>query len=363
MEFGRAIFSTGESPKVPPSIVSNIGVETDDGSLSFTWTDPNDIPVEGVVVNQWKGTVIVLNENHAPTNQNDGTIIYTSTQKNKHRTEPYVKTGLQNEKTYYYGIFPYSVDNVYNYSASQTGSIEVGLPPLKPLAEYTWAEIEKIANKGQISADGNHWQIKSRTYFTIGDKTAPVDFGTDGMVTFVIEDFLHDDLADGSGKASISFLSKDCLNNKRKVNDIDTNSGGMPATQLHSQLQNEIFNEIVDGPKPYIKEIKKKCSAGNGSYTIISYNAKLWIPTEEEMFGRTYYSWSGQGSHYTRYTSDNSRIKKVNGSATNYWVSSPVDKSSVSFCAVYSEGVATTVRSSKLNGIAIGFCVGNGGVA
>ena len=82
-------------------------------------------------------------------------------------------------------------------------------------------------------------------------------------------------------------------------------------TKLPSALQN------------VIKAVNKLTSAGNQSATIQTTSDKLFLLSEVEIFGSTTYSKSGEGSQYAYYKAGNSKVKKVNGSASEWWERSP----------------------------------------
>lgn len=357
MIYGRAIRQGGAGKVPPPAEVTNIKAEGGNAQIKFTWTDPEDIIAEGVNVNEWKGTVIVLNEEHLPVDQNDGRRVYDSKVKNQHQTEPYIAEGLTNDKVYYYGIFPYSKYGAFNIEQMQTGEVTPrALPPVKPLNQYTWAEIEQIANMGNKSADGNHWEINGQIYLTLGDETALQNFGTEGMIPFQIADFLHDELETG-GKASITFIAKKCLNTDRPM-DSENNVGGYRDCDLRQQINSEIFNLAPTDLSSRIKSVKKVSSKGyinspNPQY--ITTMEKFWLLGAVEINGKNY---PGEGTKYPIFTSTASAKRDkdyftrtaVSSNVRDYWVYS------------YNLEAVDVTAFENPKGVLLAFCVGNGGV-
>ena len=223
--------------------------------------------------------------------------------------------------------------------------IGVSLPSVgTPLNDFTWAQIDYISENGLVS-----------DYFNIGD-TKNI---TIGSATYVVEivGFSHDDKADGSGKAGLTFGLKDCLNTAYQMNSSDTNAGGWGSCALRATLRGNIWNQLPSDLRGVIKEVTKKASAGNSSSTISSYTDTLFLFAEKEIFGSTQYSVNGEGTQYARFTTSNTRIKKRNGSATVWWLRSPYSGGDGRFCDVLSSGASDNSHASTSFGVAFGFCV------
>lgn len=223
--------------------------------------------------------------------------------------------------------------------------IGVSLPSAgTPLNDFTWAQIDYISENGLVS-----------DYFNIGDAKNV----TIGSATYVVEivGFSHDDKADGSGKAGLTFGLKDCLNTAYQMNSSNTNAGGWGSCALRATLRGDIWNQLPSDLRGVIKEVTKKASAGNSSSTISSYTDTLFIFAEKEIFGSTQYSVNGEGTQYARFTTSNTRIKKLNGSAGVWWLRSPRSSDTSKFCVVGSGGAADRYDASYSNGVAFGFCV------
>ena len=223
--------------------------------------------------------------------------------------------------------------------------ISVSLPSAGTLLNnFTWAQIDYISENGFVS-----------DYFNIGD----IKNVTIGSATYVVEivGFSHDDKADGSGKAGLTFGLKDCLNTTYRMNSSNTNAGGWGSCALRATLRGDIWNQLPSDLRGVIKEVTKKASAGNLSSIISSYTDTLFLFAENEIFGNTQYSVNGEGTQYARFTTSNTRIKRLNGSATNWWLRSPYSGADISFCRVLSGGKAGSYAASSSLGVAFGFCV------
>lgn len=122
---GTALSTTtiqaGSSFNIPN--VTNIVASKGNAMATLTWTDPDDISYEGVVLAKWGGTIVVQKAGSVPTSKDDGTVIFTETTRNQHKTSPLTISNLTNDTTYYFGVFPYTDNGMYNYDASQVVSV------------------------------------------------------------------------------------------------------------------------------------------------------------------------------------------------------------------------------------------------
>ena len=136
----------GGGSSFAPKEVTNASITNGNGKVTITWTDPNDVTLEGVTLSTWAGTKLVMNESNYPTNENDGTVVLNSTTRNQYQNTGYTVTGLTNNKTYYFALFPYSTDGIYNYS--EAGRL-LGKPSLVKLDPCT--NIKATATMGKVT--------------------------------------------------------------------------------------------------------------------------------------------------------------------------------------------------------------------
>jgi hypothetical protein len=93
--------------------VTNASISANHARVMLTWTDPENLVIEGVTLAKWAGTLVVRKEGSAPTNRNDGTLVIDSTSKNAYASTPFVDNGLTDGVTYYYRFFPYTTGSTY----------------------------------------------------------------------------------------------------------------------------------------------------------------------------------------------------------------------------------------------------------
>lgn len=105
---------------LPVNITTNIQAVGGDKQVELTWQDPEDVLIEGETVVKWKSTAVVRKQGSMPKNDEDGVLITRSSVRNQYRNTPFVDTnGLENDKEYFYGIFPQSEDEIVTVSEKE----------------------------------------------------------------------------------------------------------------------------------------------------------------------------------------------------------------------------------------------------
>ena len=87
--------------------VANASVTVSDQKLILTWTDPDNLTLNGKTAT-WKGTKVILKAGSYPKSITDGTIVVDNQTKNKYQTNGFVISSLNNDTTYYFKFFTYS---------------------------------------------------------------------------------------------------------------------------------------------------------------------------------------------------------------------------------------------------------------
>lgn len=98
--------------------VTGLATLTANEKVYIKWTDPDNVEVDGTVLAEWAGTLLVRKAGSMPTNRKDGTIVVDSQTKNAYSTSYFCDSGLTNGTVYYYKLFPYTTTKLYTYSAS-----------------------------------------------------------------------------------------------------------------------------------------------------------------------------------------------------------------------------------------------------
>ena len=211
------------------------------------------------------------------------------------------------------------------------------------LNDTDWADIDICGRLGM-----------AQQFFKVGDSKTVNIGGTNYEVQII--GFNHDDKVSG-GKAAYSFQLVDCLNQTQQMNTSNTNTGGWNGSAMRGRMST-YKSQLPAALRNVIKTVKKKSGTGGGSSSGTQQtNDDLFLLSEIEIFGTTTYSVAGEGTQYEWYKAGNSRIKKVNGSANNWWERSPHSGDANYFCLVYSSGSASYYGASYSYGVSFGFCV------
>lgn len=211
------------------------------------------------------------------------------------------------------------------------------------LNDTDWADIDICGRLGM-----------AQQFFKVGDSKTVNIGGTNYEVQII--GFNHDDKVSG-GKAAYSFQLVDCLNQTQQMNTGNTNTGGWNGSAMRGRMST-YKSQLPAALRNVIKTVKKKSGTGGGSSSGTQQtNDDLFLLSEIEIFGTTTYSVAGEGTQYEWYKAGNSRIKKVNGSAYDWWERSPYSGGTGFFCNVGSSGSAAGGSAAGSAGVSFGFCV------
>lgn len=212
-------------------------------------------------------------------------------------------------------------------------------------ADNTWAQIIDACQKNAVP---DAWLV--------GDQKAMTINGTDYAIDIIGKN--HDDYADGSGKAPLTFQMHDCYTETSKMNssNISTNIGGWVSSLMRTSTIPSILELMPQVVQLGLKEVTKLSSEGNSSTTIVSTSDKLFLIAEIEVIGYITYSANGEGTQYEYYASGNSTVKNCDGVATGWWLRSPRVGDDGRFVAINSSGERIMDGSQKFYGVSFAFC-------
>ena len=371
---------------ITPKPTVNPQIKNDDKKVVITWEDPTDTVIEGSTFSTWAGTKLVMKESGYPTSPDDGTVLVDNPTRDKYKTTGFEKSGLTNDKQYYFALFPYSTDGVYNYDS---GNRLLGEPTelkIVTFADGTDAEIAKM-----IQAHYND-KINIADYWAVGDtRTVHLSaMSATGVreshraqdIEFVIGDFEHDDLEthiNGHTKAAVTLLQKDCLMDASNatnhtngssntengyMNSSNTNVGGWTSCARRTWCNNVYFNALSSAWQSMVKTVNKKTGIGGGSSSETETTQdKIFLAAEIEIFGSTSYSFAGEGTQYQYYknaTANRYKMPKWNSSCASnvYWERSPRIGNTINFCSMFYDGHADTGNSASIAyGVAPCLCI------
>lgn len=378
------LHAKGGGATVTPKPVNNPTIENANASVIIKWQDPENTVISGSTFSTWAGTKLVMKETGYPANPDDGTLVVDNTVRDKYKTTGYTVTGLTNGKQYYFTLFPYNTDGIYNYDA---GNRLIGEPEdlkIVAFADGTDAEIEKMIEAhyaGKINI-GDYWAVgdKRTIHHNAMAATGVSESHKANDYIYVIIGIEHDDLVtaiNGKTKAAITIQTERTLyldttteynasyNASHEcgyINGSSTNSGGWEGCVRRTWCNNVYKKCLPTYIQNMMKQVEKLTSAGSRSSTIKISNDYAFLLSEIEIFGSVTYSYAGEGKQYQYFKNATAnRYKKPRYSSTyvsgQYWTRSPYSSGSDSFCGVGRGGGANADSASNTGGIAPCLCI------
>ena len=158
----------------------------------------------------------------------------------------------------------------------------------------------------------------------------------------------HDAYLDGTA-APLTFQLHDCYETKYSMQVPASNRRYWENCQMRQTHLPAILKLLPD-------EIQTGIRAANKTTYGMRATDKLFLLSESEVFGSNQYSADGEGAQYAYYAAGNSKIKKVNSSAYDWWLRSPCIEDVDSYCIVSSGGYRSYKASNYNLGVSFAFC-------
>lgn len=394
---GRTNSTSGDSSlsdlQVPLNPVSNLHVQLKTDLIEIMWTDPLDkyadelgnVTDEGdQLVSQFAYTKVVRKIGSLPSGPDDGEAIVSATTRNQYQSTPYIDSAIQPGNTYYYGLYVYNMAGVHSEGVFSEGFTPVQYDPI--LGNNSWDIIDDACNKGL-----------EQSLWAVGDE---IDISVMGeTVTCLILGFKHDDLADGSGKASITFGLKNLMSflNPQSIT-VGNYAFYRHNTGMRNWFDTTLYNGIEDSLRTKLKQVTKNSvhqrwnvdrtdypggtsistkayfdSEKSGAVYVFPFGAaeiKSAIVSSGE--GRYESGMAREGNPYSYYTTQSSVIKSLPngiGAATEWMLRTTShltgDSSGSQVCYInkyapgyYNDSVPDGDPTANTYGICFGFCIG-----
>ena len=191
--------------------------------------------------------------------------------------------------------------------------------------------------------------------YRIGD-TKELDLGDEGVIEMELVAFDADELADGSGKAHMTWIAKGLLISRHVMNAEYSAEGGWPASDMRDWLQSSILPLVPDPVRSEIKEVKKYSYSNTDSGTVSSED-RIWIPSHREILGASD-RYENRGPEYLEaFPDESSRTRKNGEDYYFWWLRSAYASSESQFCSVYGNGNAYNNNAHYIGGVCVGFCL------
>lgn len=236
------------------------------------------------------------------------------------------------------------------------------------LVDCSWTQIKEMSDI--VASNPSEYQnyIGQEKTFTCLETT----------FTAVCVDVAHFEKQDGSGKAGFVFQFKEAAHGYQM--GLNGNKDGYVATLMHTTtLPDTIFTTIQDELKSAIVEVKFPYNIYNGSgkgdsaFKIAETHAKLFLPSNRELWGITPLSNSGSAASEYCYTGEDGTQfaywvqhptiaehvkKKVGTNTTAYWWCRSCYPNNTDFIEIGAPGGVTYTSASNANtAVAPCFCI------
>lgn len=207
----------------------------------------------------------------------------------------------------------------------------------------SWAAIIAACHGGSVPST---WAVGDSKTMTIG--------GTEYQIDIIGKS--HDDYADGSGKAPLTLQLHDCYAAEYPMNATYTNSGGWNASKMRTEHLPAILALLPEEVQNGIRAVSKKSSAGGSSSTIETTSDTLFLLSQVEVINATYQSAPGEGTQYDYYKVSGRAVKKLDGTAKEWWTRSPNVNDSRTFAIVAENGGGNSDYAHYSKGVSFAFC-------
>ena len=223
----------------------------------------------------------------------------------------------------------------------------------------------------QISNDVNAYKNNEITEDTFKSKypiggrmPIPVTLdNTESVIDIEIIEYNHDNLADNSGQAMLTFFCQSLPDIYRRMGA--DNVGGWQDSEMREFVNGELFNSLPVELQSAIKPVIKISDGGESSKTLVYTEDKCWLASYAEVgFISIREVLEGQGEVYeSTFSSDKkTRVKYLSDGHTAYgwWLRSSsysLSGSSTLFCRVQSSGILYSDIETGNWPVVFGFCI------
>ncbi len=196
------------------------------------------------------------------------------------------------------------------------------------------AVAEDIAAKGEASPA----YAKAEAAMNAGTKWS-VKLTNSKTLEYRIVGINHDDLADGSGKAGLTFEVANTVLGAQRMNATGTNAGGWEKSELRSRLNSgDLWSLLPSGLQSKVKSVKKMTDnkSGGTAGTPSATTDKVFLLSTTEIYG----DMQSDGTQYEFYKSKGVTTSNYSGASSSYhhWTRSVTPSASTGFRFVVGNG-------------------------
>lgn len=203
-----------------------------------------------------------------------------------------------------------------------------------------WTLDEQKAAATDIAKNGTSSVVYAKAKAAMDAGTKFSTKLTDGKtLEYRIVGINHDDLADGSGKAGLTFEATNSALGYQKMNATNTNAAGWEKSELRGRLNSgDLWSLLPAELQSKVKAVKKLTDnqGGGKAGTPTATTDKVFLLSATEVWG----DMQSDGTQYEYYKSKGVTTSNYSGasSSTNHWTRSVRPSSSTSFRSVLISG-------------------------
>ncbi len=174
-----------------------------------------------------------------------------------------------------------------------------GAPVRATLGEYSWAELSVIAKEMTRRSTRDAALEIAKEYNLVDAEghmllaTKDLQISNLGVAQMRLVDVYHDDLANGEGKAGMSFMASN-IAFTHCINSTDDITGGWESCELRSWLKTTIYNCLDDELRTsivYVDKLTNNVGHSTDASSVSSTVDTLWLPSMVEMIGPISWTW------------------------------------------------------------------------
>ena len=254
-----------------------------------------------------------------------------------------------------------------------------GAPQVRDAVEdYSWEELSQVADllaaepsQAEVTELAASYNLCAADGSLDGSQTKELQLTDGSKVTMRIAGFCQDELADGSGKAGITFIASTSAGSQPMDENGDT-SEGWEGSSLRAWMAQTLAEKLPSDLSDHIVAAKKRTnqspSSGGGEQQVTE--DKLWLPSYSEVVGSLdgtgasrAGSYQPEGDQYQLFSDAGVRagvtldLLAIGGSEL-WWLRSPDVSNEARFMCVAANGeTGWGYRASTPNAVLIGFCL------
>ena len=226
----------------------------------------------------------------------------------------------------------------------------IQMPPIsicgESLDSLSWEVIKNICDAGA-----------AEIFFHVGQtKTITLKNGKDIMVRII---GINHDVDKNGAPCPLTWETVNLWEDRQAMNASGSNKGGWEDSGMRKWLADYVLELLPDELSIVICNTTKSTTVGGTSDKMVATVDKLFLLSEQEVFGRQIYSKGNEGRWYDWYRLENVPYeKKYPGGEHGWrWLRSPFGSDSTYFCNVGGNGVADDSYASGSYGVSFGFCI------